>query len=68
MDDREFLRRARRYAKQHRLEFTFTSRRGKGSHGRVWVGQSFTTLSRGEIGPGKLRAMLAQLHLSKEDF
>ncbi len=43
---------------------------GKGSHGRLYYGDRFTTLKdrKKEIGPGLLKAMLDQLGLTKEDF
>ena len=42
---------------------------GKGSHGRLYYGNRFTTLKdrRKEIGPGLLHAMLAQLGLTRAD-
>ena len=44
--------------------------RGKGSHGRLYYGDRFTTLKdrRKEIGPGLLSAMLDQLGLTKDDL
>ena len=68
MDDREFLRRVRRYAKKTDLTVRFLSAKGKGSHGVVQVGSHDTTLKRGELGPGLLRKMLDQLRIRKEDF
>jgi hypothetical protein len=43
---------------------------GKGSHGRLYYGNRFTTLKdrRKEIGPGLLKAMLDQLGLPKADI
>jgi predicted RNA binding protein YcfA (HicA-like mRNA interferase family) len=41
---------------------------GKGSHGRLWVGERFTWVPRSELGPGLLRAMLNQLQIAKEEF
>jgi mRNA interferase HicA len=48
----------------------FDRSHGKGSHGRLYYGDRFTTLKdRGkEIGPGLLNAMIGQLGLSKEDL
>jgi mRNA interferase HicA len=42
----------------------------KGSHGRLYYGNRFTTLKdrKKEIGPGLLNAMLAQLGLTKADL
>ncbi len=48
----------------------FEAGRGKGSHGRLYFGDRFTTLKdrRKEIGPGLLSAMLDQLGLAKSDL
>jgi mRNA interferase HicA len=43
---------------------------GKGSHGRLYYGERFTTLKdrTKEISPGLLGAMLAQLGLTRRDL
>jgi mRNA interferase HicA len=43
---------------------------GKGSHGRLYYGNRFTTLKdrKKEIGPGLLSAMLHQLGLTRMDL
>ena len=46
----EFVRRAKRYARQFGLSFRFDPSVGKGSHGRLHVGGRFTTVPRKEIG------------------
>lgn len=46
----------------------FEPGRGKGSHGRLYVGENFTTVKRGEIGRNLFYAMLKQLQIEKEDF
>ena len=68
MNGREFVRRARRYARRTGQEFYFDPAAGKGSHGRVWVGARFTTTQHGEIPIGTLSSMLRQLDIRKEDF
>ena len=68
MNDREFLRRIRRYAKKADLTVRLLPAKGKGSHAVVQVGSHGTTLKRGELGPGLLRKMLEELHIRKEDF
>ena len=68
MNDREFLRRVRQYAKKSDLTVRFLPAKGKGSHGVVQVGAHDTTLNRGELSRGLLRKMLAQLAIRKEDF
>ena len=68
MDGREFTRRAKRYAKKAGLDFRFVARKGKGSHGTLFVGSRATVVKRTEIGKSMLRAMLRQLKIDKEDF
>ncbi len=48
----------------------FESRRGKGSHGRLYYGSKFTTVKdrKKEIRAGLLHAMLDQLGLTIEDI
>ena len=38
------------------------------SHGRIYVGERFTTIRRGELGKGLLAAMLRQLDIDQRDF
>ena len=68
MDGREFLRRARRYAKKNRLEYAFRPARGKGSHGILVVGERLTTVQRGELSKAMLAAMLRQLDIPRREF
>ena len=68
MTSREFIRRARDYARKTGLSFRFDPTRGKGSHGRVYVGERFTTVQRGELKPGVLAAMLRQLNIDRREF
>lgn len=68
MNGREFRRRARRYARRHRLDFDFVPSRGKGSHGELRLGPYRTTVPHGEIPAGTLAAMLKGLHINKKEF
>ena len=68
MNGREFIRRARRYARQHRLEFDFDPARGKGSHGTVYVGDRSTQVQHGEIATGTLMSMFRELGIDRRDF
>ena len=70
MNGYEFIKRAKRYGKDRNLLVEFVARHGKGSHGRLYVGQRFTTMKdrKKEIGPGLYRAMLSQLDINPEDF
>ncbi|KAB2876163.1 MAG: type II toxin-antitoxin system HicA family toxin [Bauldia sp.] len=70
MTGREFERRIRKLGRRRGVTVSFDTGRGKGSHGRLYYGDRFTTLKdlKKEIGPGLLRAMLDQLGLSKDDL
>jgi mRNA interferase HicA len=65
-----FIRRARRYARIHGLEFEYDARHGKGSHGRVYLGNRLTTVKGGgsTIGRGLLQKMLKDLGIDPEKF
>lgn len=66
----EFVRRIRALARERGTPMRFETRAGKGSHGRLYFGDRFTTVKnrRKEIGQGLLAAMLRQLGLSREDI
>ena len=68
MNGREFVRRARRYARRTRQDFYLDTRRGKGSHIVVYVGRRRTTVPQHEIRTGLLASMLKDLNISREDF
>jgi len=68
MNGREFVRRARGYAKRTNQAFRFDARRGKGSHGVLHVGDRRTVVKHGELKPGTLQSMFRQLGIPKEDF
>ena len=68
MTSREFIRRARRYARKAGIVFSFDPAHGKGSHGRLYVGSRFTTVKQGELSRGLVAAMLRQLEIDREDF
>jgi mRNA interferase HicA len=66
----EFERRIRKLGRKRNRPVSFDGSHGKGSHGRLYYGDRFTTLKdrKKEIGPGLLKAMLDQLGLTKEDL
>ena len=68
MKGKEFIKRARKYAKDNGLDCHFDSGRGKGSHGMLYIGGRRASVKRSEIGRGLLNAMLKQLNIKKEDF
>ena len=68
MNGREFIRRARRYARRTRQDFYLDVRRGKGSHSVLYVGDYQTTVPYGEIKVGLFTSMLRDLHIDRKDF
>jgi mRNA interferase HicA len=68
MNCREFIKRAKKYAKANGLDFHFDPGRGKGSHGMLYIGGRRASVKRSEIGRGLLNAMLKQLKIKMEDF
>jgi hypothetical protein len=66
----EFERRIRKLGRRRGVLVSFDPGHGKGSHGRLYFGDRFTTLKdrRKEIGPGLLKAMLDQLGLVRADL
>ena len=70
MTGNEFERRIKRLGRRLGVPVSFDRGLGKGSHGRLYYGDRFTTLKdrKKEIGPGLLNAMLGQLGLVKDDL
>jgi mRNA interferase HicA len=70
MNGSELLRRLRRLARQRELLFLYEPRQGKGGHGRIYVGDRFTTnpALTHEVAPGLLAKILRDLGLSKRDL
>lgn len=70
MTGAEFIRRVRKAGRKNGVAVRFETRRGKGSHGRLYYGTRFTTVKDRvkELSPGLLRAMLNQLGLDAEDI
>jgi mRNA interferase HicA len=66
----QFIRRARQYAKRHELAFKYDPRRGKGSHGRIYLGEHLTTIKSGNktLGVGLQHKMLKDLHIDSKEF
>lgn len=66
----DFIRRVGKLGRKRGIHVRFESRKGKGSHGRIFYGDRFTTVKdrRKEIGKGLLASMLAQLGLSFKDL
>jgi mRNA interferase HicA len=70
MTGSEFERKVRALGRKRRVVVSFDRGHGKGSHGRLYYGERFTTLKdrKKEIGPGLLSAMLDQLGLRRADL
>lgn len=69
MDGKEFEKRVRRLGRRTGMNVRF-SLHGKGSHGRLYYGERFTTLKdrKKEIGKGLLKAMCSQLGISPDEL
>ena len=70
MNGATFIRKLRNLAKERGVRFEYEPRRGKGSHGRLLLGERLTTVKdpKKEISPGLLHDMLKQLGLNKGDL
>ena len=66
----DFIRSVGKLGRKRGIHVRFEARKGKGSHGRLYYGDRFTTVKdrRKEIGKGLIAAMLAQLGLSFKDL
>lgn len=66
----DFIDRVKRLARARGVPCRFDARFGKGSHGRLYYADRFTTVKdrRKEIGAGLMLKMLADLGLSKKDL
>jgi mRNA interferase HicA len=66
----EFLRKLHRLARQCGMRYRYDSGLGKGSHGRVWLGEESTTLKdlKKELGPGLVRSMCRDLRIDPRDL
>jgi mRNA interferase HicA len=66
----EFERRVRRLARRQGVSCRFVADKGKGSHGRLYFGDEFTTLKdrKKEIGRDLLAKMCADLRIDPHDL
>ena len=69
MNGAELIRRITQLGKERGVPVRFEARHGKGSHGRLYYGDRFTTVKdrKKELGKGLLHAMLKQLGLTRHD-
>jgi mRNA interferase HicA len=70
MKGNEFIKRIRKYGKQHNMYVQWMAERGKGSHGTLYLGNHHTIVRnpKEELKTGTFNAMLKQLGLKKEDI
>ena len=71
MTGNQFIRRVQQWAKAQGLERPeFLAKKGRGSHGTLFVGDKETTVKdrKKEIGRGLLNKMLADLGIDKNEF
>ncbi len=66
----EFERRVRKVAQGRNIRCRFVAAKGKGSHGRLYFGDEFTTLKdrKKEIGRDLLAKMCADLKIDPHDL
>jgi mRNA interferase HicA len=70
MTGNELLRKLRRLARRRGLTFLYEGRPGKGGHGRIYMGDRFTTVPAltHEISPGLLSKIPRDLGLTRRDL
>lgn len=70
MKGSEFERRVRRLARSRQVSCQFVADKGKGSHGRLYLGDEFTTLKdrKKEIGRDLLAKMCADLKIDPREL
>jgi hypothetical protein len=66
----EFARRVQRLARRQKVTCQFVADKGKGSHGRLYFGEEFTTLKdrKKEIGHDLLAKMWRDLNIDPHDL
>ena len=70
MNGRQFIARARKWARARGLHVRFGASEGPGSHGTLHVGGRRTTVKdrKKEIGKGLFSKMLADLGIDEDEF
>jgi hypothetical protein len=66
----EFERRLRRLARRRKVTCEFVADKGKGSHGRLYIGEEFTTLKdrKKEIGRDLMAKMCRDLKIDPREL
>ena len=70
MNGAEFIRRVKKLGRASGVAVSFDETHGKGSHGRLYFGDRFTTVKdrKKELGTGLFRAMCIQLGIDPRDL
>ncbi|MFI4966296.1 MAG: hypothetical protein ACHP9T_13125 [Caulobacterales bacterium] len=69
MNRDQLLRALRRYCRANGLEAPrFVARHGRGGHGRIFIGEVFTTIPWGELKAPTREGILRQLGLPKDSI
>ncbi|MFO7753185.1 MAG: type II toxin-antitoxin system HicA family toxin [Desulfobacteraceae bacterium] len=70
MNGNELIKKLKRIAKDRGIEFRIDHKRGKGSHGTLYLGDRMTVIKdpKKDIRPGLLKSMLNDLGLNREDL
>lgn len=70
MNGTDFIRKIKRIGKARNQTVQFVAAHGKGSHGRLYYGDRFTTVKdrKSELKKGTLHAMIKQLGLDPKDI
>lgn len=70
MTGRELYKKLRKLGRRRNIPVRLEERPGKGSHGRLYFGNRFTTLKdrKKEIGPELLRKMMRDLEIDPDDL
>lgn len=67
MTREQLIRALRRYARKRNIAFEVDTKKGKGSHYTVFVGDKFTTVQ-DKINPGRIERVLKQLNVDPADL
>jgi len=67
MNRDQLVRTLRKYAKARDIPFKVETKRGKGSHYRVRVGEKITTIQK-DLNPGRIERILKQLNVNLADL
>ncbi len=67
MNRNQLIQRLRKYARKNKLHFEVDTKKGKGSHYTVTVGEKWTMVQ-SDLTPGRIERLLKQLELDPADI